>query len=57
MDGGGSPEIIHTHLGGLTDARAFLDLMVEAYGIKKEDLLIKEAASPPKESQSNVKFE
>jgi peroxiredoxin len=57
MDGRESPEIIHTHLGGLTDARSFLDLMVEAYGIKKEDLLIKEAASPPKESQSNVKLE
>ena len=50
MDGDGSHEIVHTHLGGLTDARAFLDLMVEAYGIKQEDLLIKEAASPPMES-------
>jgi len=57
MEGGGSPEIIHTHLGGLTDARAFLDLMVEAYGIKKEDLLIKEAASSPKKSRSDVNLE
>jgi len=57
MEGEGSPEIIHTHLGGLTDARAFLDLMVEAYGIKKEDLLIKEAASSPKESRSDLKLE
>jgi hypothetical protein len=57
MDGKGSPEIIHTHLGGLTDARTFLDLMVEAYGIKKEDLLIKEASSSPKESRSDVKSE
>jgi peroxiredoxin len=50
MNGDGSHEIVHTHLGGLTDARAFLDLIVEAYGIKQEDLLIKEAASPPMES-------
>jgi len=50
MAGDGSHEIVYTHLGGLTDARAFLDLMVEAYGIKQEDLLIKEAASPPMES-------
>ena len=57
MEGEESPEIIHTHLGGLTDARAFLDLMVEAYGIKKEDLLIKEAASSPKESRSDLKLE
>ena len=57
MEERGSPEIIHTHLGGLTDARAFLDLMVEAYGIKKEDLLIKEAASSPKKSRSDVNLE
>ena len=44
----GSHEIVHTHLGGLTDPRAFLDLMVEAYGMKREDLLIKEAASLPR---------
>jgi len=50
MEKDGSHEIVYTHLGGLTDARAFLDLMVEAYGIKQEDLLIKEAASPPMES-------
>lgn len=52
MEKDGSHEIVHTHLGGLTDARAFLDLMVEAYGIKQEDLLIKEAASSPNESSS-----
>ena len=57
MDGERAPEIIHTHLGGLTDARAFLDLMVEAYGIKKEDLLIKEATSSPKKSRSDVNLE
>jgi peroxiredoxin len=56
MEGGKSPEIIHTHLGGLTDARAFLDLMVEAYGIKKEVLLIKEVASSPTESRSDVEL-
>ena len=52
MTGDGSHEIVYTHLGGLTDARAFLDLMIEAYGIKHEDLLIKEAASSPNESPS-----
>jgi len=46
MNGDGYQEIVHTHLGGLTDARAFLDLMVEAYGIRQEDLLIKKASSP-----------
>ncbi len=54
MNGDGSNEIVYTHLGGLTDARAFLDLMVEAYGIKQEDLLIKQAGSPPIESSSTM---
>jgi len=45
MGENGSQEIVHTHLGGVTDARAFLDLMVEAYGIKTEGYLTKEAAS------------
>jgi peroxiredoxin len=53
MAGDGSQEIVHTHLGGLTDARVFLDLVVEAYGIKQEDLLIKEAISPPSGSRSD----
>ena len=44
----GFHEIVHTHLGGLTDPRAFLDLMVEAYGMKREDLLIKETALLPR---------
>jgi peroxiredoxin len=52
MEGDGSHEIVHTHLGGLTDTRAFLDLMVEAYGINQEDLLIKEAVSSPNKSSS-----
>jgi peroxiredoxin len=56
MGGDGSHEVVHTHLGGLTDARAFLDLMVEAYGMKQEDLLIREAASSPGESRSDVKL-
>jgi len=56
MNGDGSHEVVHTHLGGLTDARAFLDLMVEAYGMKQEDLLIREAASSPGESRSDVKL-
>ncbi len=46
MDGDGYQEIVHTHLGGLTDAREFLDLMVEAYRMKQEDLLIRKASSP-----------
>jgi hypothetical protein len=54
MEKDGSHEIVHTHLGGLTDARAFLDLMVEAYGINQEDLLIKEAASSPNDPRSDV---
>ena len=52
MEKDGSNEIVHTHLGGLTNARAFLDLMVEAFGMKQEDLLIKEAASSPSGSSS-----
>lgn len=42
MGADGSHEVVHTHLGGLTDAQAFLDLLVEAYRVKREDLLIKE---------------
>jgi peroxiredoxin len=52
MNGDGSYEIVHTHLGGLTDARAFLDLIVEAYGLKREELLIKEVISSPNASLS-----
>ncbi len=50
LTGDGYQEIVHTQLGGLKDARGFLDLMVEAYGIKQEDLLIKQAGSSPVES-------
>jgi peroxiredoxin len=50
MERDGSHEIVHTYLGGLTNAKAFLDLMAEAYGIKQEELLIKEAAASPMES-------
>ena len=53
IEGDRPPEIVQTHLGGLTDARALLDLMVEAYGIKRGDLLIKEAASLPDDSRSD----
>jgi hypothetical protein len=38
MDGDGAHEIVHTHLGGLTETGAFLDFMLEAYGIDQEDL-------------------
>lgn len=56
MAADGSLEIVLTHLGGITEARAFLDLMVEAYGIKQEDLLIKEAIPLPDESSSKLFF-
>ena len=49
MNRGGSHEIVHTHLGGLTDIHGLLDLMYEAYGIPQEDLQKREklATSPP----------
>ncbi len=47
MIGDGSQEIVYTKPGGLTNARSFLDALVEAYGIKQEELLIKEVISPP----------
>ena len=46
---GGHEEIVQTHLGALTDSTGFLDLMLQAYGIKQEELLIKQAGSPPSE--------
>jgi hypothetical protein len=52
MNGDGSNEIVHTHLGGLTDARAFLNMMVEAYGMKQEVLLFKEDTTQPSGSPS-----
>jgi peroxiredoxin len=51
MEKDGSHEIVHTHLGGLTDTTLLLASMVEAYGIKQEDGRAKEAASPPNESR------
>jgi peroxiredoxin len=38
MNRDGSHEIVHTHLGALTRVQAFLDLMLEAYGIHQDDL-------------------
>jgi peroxiredoxin len=55
MNGDGSHEVVLTHLGGLTEARALLGLIVEAYGIKSEDLSIKETASF-NESRSDVEL-
>ena len=49
----GSHEIVHTHLGGLTDTTLLLDSMVEAYGIKQEDGRAKEATLPPNESRGD----
>jgi hypothetical protein len=48
------PEIVQTHLGGLTDARALSDLIIEAYGMKHDDFLIKEAATSPKEPRPDA---
>ena len=45
IEGDRPPQIVQTHLGGLTDARAISDLMIEAYGMKREDFLAKEATS------------
>jgi len=42
MEKDGPPEIVYTHLGGLTEVGAFLDLMLEAYGINQDDLQKKE---------------
>ncbi len=51
----GSHEIVHTHLGGLTDIQGLLDLMYEAYGIPQEDLQRKEklATSTPNQTSSD----
>lgn len=45
IDGDRPPQIVQTHLGGLTDARAISDLIIEAYGMKLEDFLTKETTS------------
>ncbi len=42
MNRDGSQEIVHTHLGALTEVQAFMDSMLEAYGIHKEELRKKE---------------
>jgi hypothetical protein len=59
MNRDGSHEIVHTHLGALTRVQAFLDLMLEAYGIYQDDLQKKEklANSTANESSSNDELE
>ena len=59
MNRNGSHEIVHTHLGALTRVQAFLDLMLEAYGIHRDDLQKKEklATSTANESSSNDELE
>ncbi len=47
MAGDGSHEIVHTQPGGITNARAFLDALVEAYGIKQEELLTRQPSHHP----------
>jgi thiol-disulfide isomerase/thioredoxin len=54
IEGDRPPEIVETHLGGFTDARALSDVMIEAYGIKHEDLLMNEAATLPREPRPEV---
>jgi peroxiredoxin len=56
IEGGRPPEIVQTHLGGLTDARSLVDLMVEAYGTKHEDFLIKKAATSLSEPRPDVEL-
>ncbi len=50
------PEIVHTHLGGFTDARELSDLMIEAYGMKREDFPVKGVATSPQESRPDEKL-
>jgi hypothetical protein len=59
MNRDGSHEIVHTHLGALIEVQAFLDLMVEAYGIHQDDLQKKKklATSTANESSSNEELE
>ena len=56
IEGNLPPEILQTYLGGLTDATALSDLMIEAYGMKHEDFLIKKAATSPRESRPDVEL-
>jgi hypothetical protein len=56
IEGDRPPEIVQTHLGGLTNAKALSDLMIEAYGMKHEDFLIKKAATSPSESGPDVEL-
>ena len=55
MNRDGSYEIVHTHLGALTEVPVFFDLMLEAYGIHQDDLQKKEklATSTADESSSD----
>jgi peroxiredoxin len=50
-----SHEIVHTHLGGLTDIQGLLDLMYGAYGFPQEDFQRKEnlATSTANQTSSN----
>lgn len=50
----GSHEIVHTHLGGLTDIQGFLDLMYEAYGIPQEDLQKREKLATSSANQTSI---
>jgi hypothetical protein len=48
-------EIVHTHLGGITDIQGLLDSMYEAYGMPQGDLQRKEklATSTANQTSSN----
>ncbi|MGA2515203.1 MAG: TlpA family protein disulfide reductase [Thermodesulfobacteriota bacterium] len=54
IEGDRPPQIVQTHLGGITDARALSDLVVEAFGMKHEDFLTTEATSSLKDLRPGV---
>jgi len=49
-----SHEIVHTHLGALTDIPGLLDLMYEAYGGPQEDLQKREKLATSSANQTSV---
>ena len=57
MNRDSSHEIVHTHLGGLTDLQGLLDLMYEAYGIPQGDLQRKEELATSTANQTSFNNE
>ena len=52
-----SLEIVHTHLGGITDIQGLLDSMYEAYGMPREDLQRKEKLATSTANQTSPNSE